>query len=388
MSEQILIPEGLTCFVVAETTEGTPVFPAAADAVQLRDGIGLPSQPTAHTRANEVADTGSVTALIRDLRSSGTLRLPFYFRPSGTAGSKPQEAPILKALCGTETVNAGTSVVYTLHKDQSPYTIWFGVGNVVVFATGAKINQLSIRQSENGFAEAEAGAQFVRLGWCGESSLSSAINGATTPTPTVPVADAKPFSVGARIQVGTDDNGGSGYTVTAVDTSTNELTVSPDVNTDQSSGAAVVPLALPTPTKVGAPIDDRPAVKVNGTAVKWKEWSVEYTRELSEITEVPEDPTQADYPVGLAAKTRTVNASVRSVMRTSSVVNLRADDTDKSFAVDWTHRSAGSRLLIELPQGRYNVGEVETADPTLEITLPFDAKASSALEDEIKFTYS
>ena len=388
MSEQILIPEGLTCFVVAEVTEGTPVFPTAADAVQLRDGIAMPSQPTSHTRAAEVADTGSVTALIRDLRGAGSLRLPFYPRPSGTAGSKPQEAPILKALCGTETINAGTSVVYTLHKDQSPYTVWFGVGNAVIFATGAKINQLSIRQGEKGFAEAEAGAQFVRLGWCGESTLSSAINGATTPTPTVPVADARPFSVGARIQVGTDDNGGSGYTVTAVDTGTNELTVSPDVDTDQSLGADVVPLALPTPTKVGEPIDTRPAVKVNGTAVKWKEWSIEYLREIREITEVPEDPSQADYPVALAAKTRTVSATVRSVMRTSSVARLRADDTDQSFAVDYTDRAAGKRLLIELPQGRYNVGEVETADPTMEINLPFDAKASSALEDEIRLTYS
>ncbi len=395
MSEQILIPRGMSVFVVAESTSGTPIFPAAGDAIQLRGGITMPSQPTSHTRLMEIAATASVTGLIRDIRDGGSLRLPFYLRPSGAAGTAPQEGPLLEAALGTETVSAGSSVTYSPSYTKSPHSIWFGLNtsNVVICAAGAAVNALTFTQSENGPIEAEAGAVFTKLVWAGETTLDGAVSGSATAQASCTVDDSTVFGVGAVIQIGTDTQsatGGGGYQITAINYTTHVLTVTPSIDTDQNDAAAVIPLALPTPSSVGAPLDLRAEVNIDGTAIAWKDWTINYEEAISMLTEVSATPADTDYPVDFARGDggRTISASARAIMRTSRVSWLRANDSDQSFDVDYTHGSAGSQVVIDLPQGRYNVGETATADPSMEITLPFEGKASTGLEDEISIAYT
>jgi hypothetical protein len=390
MAQTVLTPVGLTAFLTPEVTCGTPVLPTAAtDTLQLREGISFPSQQTSHTQLKEVSESASVTGLIRDLREAGTARIPTYLRPNGAAGSEPQEKRALEALFGAATIVPATSATYKPKAVKNPYTLWVKLGsNAVVFATGAYLNGLTLRQGENGPPEAEWSLGFLKLGWVGESTLNGVVNGDPTPVATCVVADSTQFSVGGFVQIGTDSNGSAGYKITAIDYVTHTLTVSPDIDTDQLSGAAVLPY-LPAAVNVGEPLDTRPAVKVDGTPVYWRSWEITVDEPIGILKEVTPNPADADYPTAFGRTgTRTVSARVRGVMRSTDVAKLRADSTDKSLEIDWSQEAAGDRVTVTAAQGRYNVPTVSTEDVSLALELTFDAKASSATAlDELAIAY-
>lgn len=397
MSDIVLRPQSLVAFVKVQSAFGAPVFPAATDAVKLRSGIRMPSQPTQHNKLMEVGNSSSVVGLVRQLRAAGSLTLPFYLRPSGTAGTAPMEDPIVAAALGTHTNTPATSDAYTcaapLTKGATPYSVWFGIdtpgsGGVVVGATDAVCTGLTLRQDKDGAVEGEATFEFGRLVWAGEGALDGAVDGDPVAVATAVVADSTLFAVGSFLKVGTDDNSGSGYRVTAVDRSTHTLTVTPSISTDQLDEAVVIPLALPTPTVVGSVLEERMEVAINGSNVNWQSWEWNFSQPATFYFEVPADPANADFASGFSVGDREITASVTAIMRTASLGYLAADDTDKSFGVDNSvNGTAGSLFTLSCPQGRYNVPPIEYGDPTVTVTLSFDAKASSG-EDEASITYA
>lgn len=390
MAVTVLTPRNLIAFLTPETTVGTAKAPTAAtDTLQLREGISFPTQRTTHTQLREVANTASVTGLVRDLRDAGAVTVPTYLRPSGTAGTAPQEDRLWAALGAAGTVSPATSVTYKGGATKASQTLWIQLDtNAVLFCAGLFVNGLTLRQGEDGPCEAEWRAGFLRLGWVGESTLDGAVEGDPTPVDTCVVVDSTQFSVGGVIQIGTDDNSGAGFQITAVDYDTHTLTVTPDIATDQLSGAAVLPL-LPTPVVVGEPLDSRPAVKIDGAAIYWRSWEIAVDEPISVLKEVPPDPADADYPTAFGRSgTRSVTAKLGAVLRSNEVNRLRAVSTDRSLVIDFTQEAAGDRVTLTLAQGRYDVPQVTAGDPALELSMDFTAKASASLEDELAAAYA
>lgn len=386
MPDDILQLQGLTAFLVAETTFGTAAFPSAGtEAIMLReDGLGFPSQPTAHARAGELMDTASVTSLLRQLREAGAVELGTYLRPSGSAGTAPMEAPLLKAFCGveaSETVAASTSVTYALNKDKDSYTLWYSLPDgTVVFAAGLTVHGLRLHQDKDGFVMADWSAAFKQLGWSAATTLNGALAGGETD---ITVADGDLLEVGARVAVGTS----TGHSVTAVSGDT--VTVSPSVTGAQSDGADVTPTSLPTATITGAPLDARAKVELNGTAITWTAWELSLGEGVRYFSEVPADPASADLPAGYGRESaRKVVGKIDYLARPSTLARLRSAATDKSLAIDFSHASAGSRLVVTCAQGRYNVPELANDRPVVAGSLTYDGKASSSLEDEAVFVYT
>jgi hypothetical protein len=381
MSDQVLIHDVLSCFLVEETTRGTAEEPTAADAVVLRgEGIKFPTQPQEYSKGREALNTRSVTVLAANLRGAGSVTLPTFLRPSGTAGTAPGEDKLLAALLPSKTVTPVTSVVYEPSADKPSQTLWLKTSNGVLFCVQCAVHGLKLSRSEDGFAQVDWELSFQRLGWAGESILSAALSGGEA---TITVDDPEHFSVGARIKVGDSD----GHMVTSVDYDTGAIGVTPVIVGAQADESAVT-ASLPTPTAVGAPLAARPAVKIDGTAIKWKSVELTFSETIAWVKEVSEDPSLADYPGDFVARAREVAATVRAVMRTSDLQRLRAQDTDRTFSIDWSAQAAGKRVVFLLGQGRVRVPELEAGDPTVEFSLGFDAKASAAFEDELTVTYS
>ena len=69
------------------------------------------------------------------------------------------------------------------------------------------------------------------------------LTSAVTNSDKVIVTDARQFCVGMKIKVGTEDNTAAGYTIDAINYSTNELDLSANV-VSQALGAAVIPMPL------------------------------------------------------------------------------------------------------------------------------------------------
>jgi hypothetical protein len=386
--EQVLIPFGLTCFLTPEVTPGVPVLPtAASDTVRLSDkGLTFPSQPTKHTAVGETTASASVQALMRDLRDAGSVKVPTLLRPSGAAGTKPQEDRLWAALFGAGTVSASVSVGYQPNAAKNPYTLWFKVGNVVLFATGCAFTSATLRQDKNGPPAAEWGADFMRLGWCGPSTLAAAIDYVATPIGECVVEDSGLFSVGGCFRFAAEV---ITRQITAIDRDTDTLTFTPAATADVASGAAVTPYLPDAGAAIGAAIDWRAAVKLNDVAVYWDNWEIAITEPVGFVTDVTPDPADADYPTGFGRTgSRSVTAKVSSTMRTSDVARLRVSDADQSLEVDLgALASAGSKLKLTLAQGRYDVPSVASGSPACTIETTFTAKCSASLEDELVALY-
>lgn len=376
-----LFPDNLTAFLVPEVTPGTPVPPSGADAIPLREGLSFPTQPQTYTKIKEALRTRSTTALMLKAKEPGTVTLPCYPRPSGAAGTPPAEGPLLKALKGAETIVPATSVTYGDTLGKTAQTLWVGLGSGLLFVTGLLIHGLKAKQGEEGPPELDFEGTFQRLGWGGETTLGEDLAGGETD---LDVADAAAFAVGCPVAVGTS----AGHQITAVDYAAGTLTVTPAVVGAQLTGVTVA-AELPEPVLVGSVLAERAAVTVNGAAIRWKGWELTVAEPVGFVSEVPEDPTAEMLPgVGVARAGREVSATVEAVMRATDFNRLRAVNEDRPFSLDFSHAAAGSRLVIGCAQGRYQVPELSSGDPTVVFKLGYDARASGVLEDESTFTYT
>lgn len=376
-------------YLVEESTQGVPATPVAGSIIVTRDKIEFPSQATSFTEAKELSGTRSITDVMRNLRDAGSIKIPTYLRPSGAAGTAPNEGALLEALLGKKTTTPATSVVYEPAVAKKSMTLWMELegGATVLFATGLAITEAEFAQEgKGGQPTADFSGSFLRLGWCGSEQLDGALLGGETE---IVVHDSTLFSVGARIEVGTSNNAGAGHTVTAIDTATHTLTVSPAVSGAQDDDAAVVP-ALPTPTPVGQVIGLRPEVKIGGTSKNWKSWKLKVSDPVAVLSdEVTSDPTLADFPVGFVAQAgRKVEATVVAYFRSEDLAELAVNDADVAFAVDFeTVAAAGKKVKISCAQCRVSVPELSLGEGAVERTLTIMAKATSAGENEVAFSY-
>ena len=176
----------------------------------------------------------------------GTFSFSTNMKLSGTAGVAPPISPLLTALFGTETVNAGTDVRYShyLIDDEIVYlTVLYKRDFETMLITGLAINKGSLKTVATELQAIDWSGFFAKKVHTGMDELDSAIDGTVTPVTEIPLAhydeDYNIFDVGARIVVGDDDGGGTGLEITAVDPADNKVTVSGGVTTAQDAGVIV-----------------------------------------------------------------------------------------------------------------------------------------------------
>lgn len=233
-------------FFVAESTAFTAEKPAAANAVRVTDfSFG---QPVGRAVVPDRKGT-------RSRMERGALRQPVVpwslsgiLRPSDAAGTAPDMGDIIKHAFGTEAVSASTSVTYSFLKDMTALTasIYGGLSSFQQGVRGAIVQSLSINWSGDDAVQWSAsgvGANVIQAG-------KTLANGGDTSTSLV-VDDADYFTVGALIQIGGDDNSGAGFQVTAVNYTSNTLTI--DTSHTWLDNDAVEPF-LPAGTYAGNPL--------------------------------------------------------------------------------------------------------------------------------------
>jgi len=383
-TNKIAIVEGQEVFVAAESVAGTLKFPAATDLVVAAGDGSLNQNPT-FTDSDEISDSRSVLATFQDRIPAGTFSIPTYARPSGAAGSVPSADALLEAAFGTKAVVASTSVTYSLAKLLSAVSIWIKKDHTVFFARGATVSELSQQVSAKGAMSLDFSGAFMEMGWCGTDQLDGAITGATTATDTITVNDAKKYTVGGRIQIGSDDNSGAGYEITAVNTTTEILTVSPDVNTDQDDAATVAPF-LPTGSAVGSPMENRKvSVTVAGVAAKLRNFSLTKSEGIGYIED---EVSTDDYPSDYAEGKRKVSGKLGLYFRTDDLKYFydALQGTLQAIVVT-ADNGAGNIITETLGHCRLTVPTVTSAAPTVALDIDFTAQASSG-EDEMTLAFT
>jgi len=223
-------------FVKAESTYGTFTHPAGNDAIAVTKCDMEGGQ-----ERKDIPEKSSTRSLITRStgRKSASFSIEKFLRPSGTAGTKPDDSDLFKAIFGTETVGA-SDVAYTLLKEPvTSLTILRQVGHFQEAVFGAVPGKFSLKFS---------GSDEPKITFSGDAkdhiiSGTAALASAASATDKIIVTDARQFAVGMKIKVGTEDNTAAGFTIDAIDYDDNELDLNANV-TSQSSGAAVIPMPL------------------------------------------------------------------------------------------------------------------------------------------------
>jgi len=232
--------------------------------VQLESTYGVAVKPTASTgfRASSISMAPVVNRAIpsdrKNTRSrqertegktSATWGMSCLVRPSGSLGVAPDIGDLLAMVFGTETVNASTSVVYTLGKDNSGDfgTIYRETSDIHEVVYGAVATDFTISWSGSGYATIDingVGKGFTRTG-------HTAANGAGSTVAALVVDDLDFLGLYSIVKIGSDDNSGAGHQVTAVVHSTETATI--EATHTWSDDDAVAPF-LPTATLTGSPL--------------------------------------------------------------------------------------------------------------------------------------
>lgn len=369
-------------FCVAEPTPGELTFPASTDAVAA---AGFPdmSQNPSYTDSEEIqTDTRGLVDQYQDMTPAGTVPIKIYARPSGVKGSVPMGDAILTSMFGKKTVNANTSVVYSPAILKPAQSIWYRRGPVVFFGRGGVVDQGKISATNKGAVAVETNIQFMEMGWAGLDSLSAA---AASGAGTITVTNAKKFKKGARIYNKTkDDHATEGYEITGVNYTTNILTVSP-VLVEAWETDDVIRGYLPTPTKIGKPIESRKTtITIGGVTKVLMSLDVTFA---DKIQMVDDEMTTSGFPEAYGEDRRTVKGTLKGHVRPADVQRIFDGFEGSEQAVSILFGNTdGYKLQQDMARCRIQVPKFSNGGPFVDWSCDFAALEANG-EDSMIWTF-
>ena len=372
-----------TIFAVKETTRGTLAFPSATDLV-VPAGNGTIGQVPTYTDSEEIVDSRSLMDQFRDALPAGDWSLPMYMRP-GAAGGSPQGSALFESLFGAKAVVSDTSVTYSLAKELPSFSLWLKYGDTVFFAKGATADMAKFASAKKGAVKWDFSGKFMARGWCGTDELAVAIDYVATPITSVVVKDAKKYTVGARIKIGTDDNTAAGFTVTAVDYDTDTLTISPGISSDQPIDAVVAPF-LPAGTVIGEPVEARTlAVSLDNGATTTKITSFDLTI-TNNVQYLEEEIGDEETPTDYVEDQRSVKGNMGLLLRRDDLAyfydGLLPGQYKEMEITCGDDAVAGKLITLAMGKVRLTVPTIEPSAPTVKLATEFTALGTVG-EDEI-----
>lgn len=371
-------------FVVLESTIGTLAAPTATDLV-IGAGFITSDQQPSFSNSPEIKNSRDVLERFADKTPSGTFTLPCLSRPSGTLGTPPQESVLLKCLYGTETINASTSVVYSPAMTKPSCTIWYKKGHSVFFLRGAAVSAGKTGLATKGGNAWEFSGGFMEKGWAGTDLLDGA---ASSGASTVTVDDARKFKVGALAEFvegsTTYNNSDSGYSITAVNTTTNVVTISPVLEADLADNSTIKGW-LPTGTITGTPVANRKGTaKIDAVAFDLMELSLEFN---DNVKYFDEEITSTGFPTAFGEMGREVGGNIKILFRENDLKYYHdgVESTDKAL-IATIGTTSGYIVEHSMPKTNLDVPAEEEADPSVALSMPYTALGTNG-EDSISTTY-
>ena len=237
------------------------------------------------------------------------------------------------------------SRVYIQGKCRPTCSVWIQNDHTVMFASGCVVTSVAVPQSKTGGQHCDFTFQFRQLGWAGRSFLGAIPStGVLSVVTAANVAAGGAYTVGAIVKNTTknDDNGGAGYTVTAVNTDNGTITVSP-VPTGWAKDDQV-DAWLPTASPIGVALESSATkVFVGGTAGKLMEGSITLGTPTSFVDELGND-----YPGENADNTRAFSMDNSLYFRAEDVLEFKRgyDGYELPVHVVLGNKAGGSLSLV------------------------------------------
>jgi len=368
-------------FVKKETTFGTLAFPAATDAIKVT-AVPTGSQPESFSDSEELQNSRSKPDRAQDQTPAAPIDLKLYSRPSGAAGTPPQEDVLLECALGLKTVNAGVSVVYSPAIALPSFSLCWKEGHTWFFAAGCKVGNLSWAFAAKGYLNLGFSglAQKVMLAGTSETVADS-----TTELLKLASGGAKLFTAGAYVQVGSEDNSGDGYLITAVDLDNDTITISPALS-GAPAADVVVKGFLPTPSYSGTKVEAKTGtVTLDGADLKIMSATGSLNNNLAQDDqELTSDYFVSDIEGGMRDAGGQLQCRFR---RELAGFFSRARNQIQGAIVMQAGAVAGSQVKFELPQAEMNTPSLGGDSIWRDLNVELVGLPSAANEDEAKITY-
>jgi len=322
----------------------------------------------------------------------------------GAIGAILNCATVTAAFTAGETVTGGTSgatatvvevtntnVSFVPQSTVPSYSIWAKVGHTVLMNIGATINQATFTINGVDIGSVAWSGQFIKQLWTGTSPLTAIVNATDT---TANVTDASLYNVDSRVVLvdssgaTVDDNAGAGYHVSAVNTTTNVITID-DAGGFANGVAATGSVApwFPTVVDNGTIVHGRVgAVTFEGNSISVTDSSVSIDNGIQYIVD---EKDGSDYPsIYVAPGQRTVEATVGLYFREADVQyferGINAGQGDSLLPLGTT---SGSRCKIFLPNSVFDIPALDSGD-LIKLSTTLRGEASSPeVADEIAIVF-
>ncbi len=368
-------------FVKKETAFGTLAFPAATDAIRVT-AVPTAPQPESFTDSEELVNSRSKPDRARDQTPAANIDLKLYSRPSGAAGTAPQEDVLMECALGKKTVNAGVSVVYEPAIALPSFSLCWKEGHTWFFAAGCKVGSLAFDFAAKGYVNLGFGGMAQKVLFAGTSETVAA---STTELIKLAAGGALLFMAGAYVQVGSEDNGGAGYLITAVDVGNDTISISPALSSAPAADV-VVKGFLPTPSWSGTKVEARTGtVTLDGASLTIMSASGSLDNKLTQddaeltsdhyVSDIEGDVRDAGGKLSCRFRREFAGFFSRARNQVQGAITLQAG------------ASAGSKVKWELPQAEMNTPDLSGDSVWRDIAVDLVGLPTSAMEDEIKVTY-
>jgi hypothetical protein len=238
--------------------------------------------------------------------------------------------------------------------------------HTVVFGSGGVVTQAEVPISRSGGQNINFTLQFRRMGWCGRSFLAGVPTGGELSVVTQKGANAADaYTVGGIIKNTTrkDDNGGSGYTIMAVNDDAGTITVSP-APASWAADDQIDPW-LPDAAPIGQPLESRDTrVFVNDVAGKLLEGSLTIGTPVSFSAEVGDE-----YPGESADTTREITLNNGMMFRAEDAIEFGRGYKGYELPIAIVlGNKAGNSLTFAMPRVKFNTPEIGTQDAFVTLT--------------------
>jgi hypothetical protein len=374
--EQIFVIEEAVCGTLQKLTTANRIYTVGpVDFSQERELI----------EDSQIRASASQLPAIKARLMVGEFSFETYVKPSGSLGTAPETDVLFKALMGKKTIDPGVKVDYELTDQLISLTIWLKKGHSVFALRGATIESAEFTIAGDSVASIKWSGKFMERLWAGECAANDTCGVGKTEIAMVATGGLR-FTKGMYVQVGTDDNTDAGYELTDVNYTTNKITISPSLVTNQGTNPTIYPFWPVSTAEVGEPVHGKLGlVTVGGKSGVITTSTITLTNNLKYYDNEKNGVWTAEN-FGRPGKRGVEGSMTVYFLKEGLSYFYRADYKMNDALILPVGNVAGKIMEISIPYAQYKAPKITGTEEFMQ-ELSFSGVASASLNDELKITF-
>lgn len=372
-----------TAFATMEATYGTFVMPVATDALRVTE-VPSVSQEKQFSDVGEIANTRSQQGRTNDGYAAGSFSVAVNARPSGAAGTAPEEDVLQEAAWGSKAIDAGVSVTYSPAIELPSFSLVVQEHHTTHFCAGCKVDTLSTSVQKKGSVTLSFGGHFKSVVRAGTAATVAA---STDTIIKLEAGGALLFQPGAYVQIADDDHAGAGYLIASVDEAADTITLSTAATGGAPAADATVTGFIPTVTYSGYTVDGSSGtVTLDGASLTMVSGQLELS---NGNTPDEEEIGSGGYITDVDEGQRIIKATLECRFRRQYTAFFsRAHSQSPGALVINAGATAGKQFAQNLPQAEFDTPKPGGGDTKRNITVSGQGMPTGANENEASVVYS